>query len=119
MAARPDRHEPVLITNAELSPAQEQAIRKRRYALLMGLRIPILIAAAALSSIPWLAVTLVVASIPLPWIAVLLANDRLLRPPQNAHRYHRSRGELEQHPPRSEAGPARAPDAADPSTPPR
>ena len=98
MTARPDRSEPVLITNAALSPEQELAIRKRRYALLMGMRIPFLIAAAALSSIPWLAVTLLVVSIPLPWIAVLIANDRLHRPPQGTHHYQGDRRELEQRP---------------------
>ncbi|MDN5917711.1 MAG: DUF3099 domain-containing protein [Pseudonocardia sp.] len=95
MTARPD---PVLITSAALSFEQEQAIRKRRYALLMGMRIPFLIAAAALSSIPWLAVTLLVVSIPLPWIAVLIANDRLLRPAQSTHPYQGDHSELEQRP---------------------
>jgi hypothetical protein len=86
---------PVLITDAPLSYAEELRIRKRRYALTMGLRIPLMIAAVAAASIPWLAVALLVASIPLPWMAVLIANDRLPRRAEDAHRYRRGRTALE------------------------
>lgn len=38
----------------------------------------------------WLALGLVLLSIPLPWIAVVVANDRPPRRTENAHRYERS-----------------------------
>ncbi len=54
---------------------------------MMGMRIPCMIAAAACYQIPWLAVTLLVISIPLPWMAVLVANDRLPRKVEKPNRY--------------------------------
>lgn len=57
-----------------MSHGQELAVRKRRYAIMMGMRIPFLIAAFVFASTRWLAVTLLVLSIPLPWMAVLIAN---------------------------------------------
>lgn len=86
---------PVLITDAAMSYEQELAIRKRRYAIMMGLRIPCMIAAVGLASIPWLAITLLLVSIPLPWMAVLIANDRLPRTVERPHRYRSARPELE------------------------
>jgi hypothetical protein len=46
---------------------------------MMGMRIPFLIAAALTYHTPWLAISLIVVSIPLPWCAVLIANDRPAR----------------------------------------
>lgn len=89
---------PVLITDAPLSYAEELRIRKRRYALTMGLRIPLMIAAAAAASVPWLAVGLLALSIPLPWMAVLIANDRLPRRAEDAHRHRRGHDALEARP---------------------
>jgi hypothetical protein len=66
---------PVLITDAHLSYDDEFRKRRRRYAIMMGMRIPFLIAAAATYQIPWLAIGLILISIPLPWMAVLIAND--------------------------------------------
>ena len=79
--------DPVLITDAQVSYEEELAVRKRRYKVMMGMRIPCMIAAAACYQIPWLAVTLLVISIPLPWIAVLVANDRLPRKAEKPNRY--------------------------------
>jgi hypothetical protein len=79
--------DPVLITDAQVSYEEELAVRKRRYKVMMGMRIPCMIAAAACYQIPWLAVTLLVISIPLPWIAVLVANDRLPRKAEQPNRY--------------------------------
>lgn len=79
--------DPVLITDAQVSYEEELATRKRRYKIMMGMRIPCMIAAAACYQIPWLAVTLLVVSIPLPWMAVLIANDRLPRKAEKPNRY--------------------------------
>ena len=79
--------DPVLITDAAVSYEEELATRKRRYKVMMGMRIPCMVAAAACYQIPWLAVTLLVISIPLPWMAVLIANDRLPRKAEKPNRY--------------------------------
>lgn len=85
-AVEPDPHavefvrgEPVLITDAPLSYDEQLAQRKKRYLLTMGLRIPFIIGAAVCYQIPWLAVSLLALSVPLPWIAVLIANDGPVR----------------------------------------
>ena len=79
--------DPVLITDAQVSYEEELATRKRRYKIMMGMRIPCMIAAAACYQIPWLAVTLLVVSIPLPCMAGLSANDRLPRKAEKPNRY--------------------------------
>ncbi|MGQ0576612.1 MAG: DUF3099 domain-containing protein [Pseudonocardia sp.] len=91
----PQRAEPVLITDAAQSPRDELAERKRRYTLMMGLRVPFMILAAVFYDTPWLAVTLLLLSIPLPWMAVLIANDRLPRKAEKVSRYRGERRELE------------------------
>jgi len=76
------RHDddPILITEAQVSFDDEFAVRKRRYSIIMACRIPCIVLAGvsylALGN-AWIAVTLIVLSVPLPWIAVLIANDRL------------------------------------------
>ena len=72
-AGSPD---PVLITDAARSYEEDLAARKKRYGLMMGMRIPCMVLAAVFYQTPWIAVTLLVLSIPLPWMAVLIANDR-------------------------------------------
>ncbi len=74
------RSEPVLITDAPVSYDDQLASRKKRYLIMMSLRIPFLFAAVATYHTPWLALTFIVLGIPLPWIAVLVANDG---PPRN------------------------------------
>jgi hypothetical protein len=88
--------DPVLITDAALSYEEELAVRKRRYKIMMGMRIPFMIAAAMCYQIPWLAVTLLVLSIPLPWVAVLVANDRLPKKAEKTSRYRPDRRQIEQ-----------------------
>jgi Protein of unknown function (DUF3099) len=73
----PGSPDPVLITDAARSYQDELAARKRRYAIMMSMRVPCMVLAAVFYQIPWLAVGLLVLSIPLPWMAVLIANDRL------------------------------------------
>ncbi|MCW0214496.1 MAG: DUF3099 domain-containing protein [Pseudonocardia sp.] len=87
--------DPVLITDAQLSYEEELVIRKRRYKVMMGMRIPCMVLAAVFYQIPWLAVTLLIISIPLPWIAVLVANDRLPRKAEKPNRHVPDRKALE------------------------
>lgn len=86
---------PVLITDAAMSYEEELAARKHRYKIMMGLRIPLMILAAVFYSVPWLAVTLLVLSIPLPWMAVLIANDRLPKKREQSNRYQADRKQIE------------------------
>ncbi len=88
--------QPVLITDAARSYEEELAVRKRRYKIMMGLRIPLMVLAAAFYQTPWLAVTLLVLSIPLPWVAVLVANDRLPKKVEKTNRYRPDRRQIEQ-----------------------
>ena len=87
--------DPVLITDAARSYEEELRVRKRRYAVMMGMRVPCMVLAAVFYQTPWLAVTLLVISIPLPWMAVLIANDRLPRKSEKVHRYQADRPALE------------------------
>ncbi|MEV1293364.1 DUF3099 domain-containing protein [Pseudonocardia sp. NPDC049635] len=92
------REDPVLITDAQMSYDEELAVRKRRYKWTMGLRFPCIILAGFFYQIPWLAVTLLVVSVPLPWIAVLIANDRLPRKVEKPNRYRPERRAIEERP---------------------
>lgn len=78
---------PVLITDAQQSYEEELAARKRRYGIMMGMRVPCLVVAALLYNHPLLAAGLIVLSIPLPWMAVIIANDRLPRKHSRFQRY--------------------------------
>jgi L-asparagine transporter-like permease len=82
---------PVLITNAERSQEDQLRTRQNRYIAMMSLRMVCLVAAVVLASVQpplvWLWVALCAAGmISLPWIAVVLANDRL---PKERHRWRR------------------------------
>lgn len=77
----------VLITDAVASEEDRLSARKRRYVLLMGGRLTLfLLAAAAYPVSTWLAVGLLAMSIPLPWMAVLIANDVPARRKEDTHR---------------------------------
>ena len=91
----PGSPDPVLITDAARSYEEELRSRKRRYSLMMGMRIPCMVLAAVFYQTPWLAVTLLVLSIPLPWMAVLIANDRPPRKREEVNRYRPDRPSLE------------------------
>jgi hypothetical protein len=79
-----DDGRPVLITAAAPSYEVQHRARVRKYLTLMAFRIPALIL-AAIAYGAWhnglISLLILVASIPLPWIAVLIANDR---PPRRA-----------------------------------
>lgn len=73
-----DKH-PALITEAAPSLEQQHRDRVKRYMILMGFRIPCLVLAAVaygLWSNALISLAIIGVSIPLPWIAVLIANDR-------------------------------------------
>lgn len=78
---------PVLITQAAPSYEEQHAARKRKYAIMMGARIPCLILAMVFADTWWLALGFIVLSVPLPWMAVLIANDRPPRKAEKANRY--------------------------------
>ena len=78
-SARAARGRATLITAAEPPYEEQLRSRRRRYVVVMGMRVPFLIAAAATYHIPWLALGLMAVSVPLPWCAVLIANDRPAR----------------------------------------
>jgi hypothetical protein len=74
-----DASRPVLITSAAPSYEEERRARVRKYLTLMAFRIPALILAAVAYG-AWhnglISLLIVAASVPLPWMAVLIANDR-------------------------------------------
>lgn len=72
------RGKPVVITDAAPSLAAEQRVRKRVYAVLMTVHLTGFVAAALFVHIWWLAVVLIMITIPLPWIGVVIANNRLI-----------------------------------------
>ena len=73
------RVEAAVITQAELSYDEQLSARRKRYMLTMGMRIPLLVAATIFYHHLWLSIPLLLISIPLPWMAVLIANDRPAR----------------------------------------
>ena len=79
-----DEGRPVLITRAALSYEEQHRARVRKYLTLMSWRIPAFLGAAFAYGI-WhngmISLAILAASIPLPWMAVLIANDR---PPRRA-----------------------------------
>ncbi|WP_090006422.1 DUF3099 domain-containing protein [Lentzea albidocapillata] len=88
VVSSPDRTDtPVLITEAAPSYEEQHAARRRKYAIMMSLRFPCLILAALFAHIWWLALFFIVLSVPLPWMAVLIANDRPPRKAEKANRY--------------------------------
>jgi hypothetical protein len=79
-----DDGRPILITAAAPAYEVQHRQRVRKYLTIMSFRIPALLLAAVAYGL-WhnglISLAIVAASIPLPWIAVLVANDR---PPRRA-----------------------------------
>lgn len=69
------RHPVTVITEAKPSYDDAFRARRRRYVVMMLMRLPCLVLAVILYRTPWLAVLIILVSIPLPWMAVLIAND--------------------------------------------
>jgi len=86
---------PVLITAAARSYDDEFAARKRKYLIMMSLRFPCLILAGIFYQTWWLALGFILLSVPLPWVAVLIANDRPPRKAEDVNRYERPARALE------------------------
>lgn len=92
---------PVLITAAAPSLEDQHRARVRRYLFIMSFRIPaLLLAAWAYGQFGALAAIIIIGvSVPLPWMAVLIANDRPPRRKDEPSRYspaERERRALEQ-----------------------
>ncbi len=85
-----DEGRPVLITRAEYSYEEQHRARVRKYLKIMFWRIPAFLAAAIAYGI-WhnglVSLAILAASIPLPWMAVLIANDRPPRRAEEPRRY--------------------------------
>jgi hypothetical protein len=85
-----DDGRPVLITAAAVSYEEQHRARVRKYLTLMAFRVPALILAAVAYG-AWhnglISLLIVAASIPLPWMAVLIANDRPPRSPDEPRRF--------------------------------
>ncbi|MBA0044899.1 DUF3099 domain-containing protein [Mycobacteroides sp. LB1] len=111
-----DDGRPVLITAAAYSVEDQHRARVRRYLSLMAFRIPALIGAAWAYSAwhnGWISLAILAASIPLPWMAVLIANDRPPRKSEEPRRY----GPQTQHHPLFPTAERRAIDPASPPQP--
>src|SRR3954468_10280284 len=85
-----DEGRPVLITRAAQPYEEQHRQRVRKYLTIMSFRVPALLLAALAYGV-WhnglISLAILVASIPLPWIAVLIANDRPPRRAEEPRRY--------------------------------
>ena len=83
------RPAPVVITEAEASPAAQLRSRQIKYAVMMGIRALCLVIGAVVVSLDvplaplWVGIC-IAGMVVLPWMAVLIANDR---PPKKASRF--------------------------------
>jgi hypothetical protein len=85
-----DDGRPVLITRAAPAYEEQHRERVRKYITLMACRIPALVLAAVAYGL-WenglISLAIILVSVPLPWIAVLIANDRPPRRAEEPRRY--------------------------------
>jgi hypothetical protein len=98
-------YQPILITDASRSQDDQLRGRQRRYIVMMSIRALCVVAGAILVStkapLLWLWLPLcAVGMVLIPWLAVLLANDR---PPKEQHRFgaRMRRSHLADTPPRA------------------
>ncbi len=89
-----DEGRPVLITAAAPSYEEQHRARVRKYLTLMAFRVPALILAAVAYG-AWhnglISLLIIAASVPLPWMAVLIANDRPPRRSDEPRRFDDAR----------------------------
>jgi len=85
--SKPSRADPVLITEAAPSLFEQHEARKRRYILTMALRAVCLILATVFYQTLWVMAVFAIFAIVLPWIAVMVANDRPPKKSRDAHRF--------------------------------
>ena len=102
MKKQPER--PVLITDAARSQSEQLRSREIRYVTMMGLRVTCLVIGAILISLkpPLLPLWLILCAagmVLLPWMAVIIANDRPARSKaeRSAARRRRPQTALDQH----------------------
>ncbi|ORB70224.1 DUF3099 domain-containing protein [Mycobacterium shinjukuense] len=92
-----EKRRPVLITAAAPSYEEQHRARVRKYLTLMACRVPALIL-AAIAYGAWhnglISLLIVAISVPLPWMAVLIANDRPPRRADEPRRFHARRTPL-------------------------
>lgn len=82
------RNEPVLITEAEPSQVDQHAARKKRYAITMAIRgVSLVLAAMTYTYSIWLMAVFAVLGTVLPWVAVVMANDRPPKKKIDMNRY--------------------------------
>ncbi|WP_329108522.1 DUF3099 domain-containing protein [Micromonospora sp. NBC_01699] len=98
-------YQPILITDASQSQQDQLHSRQVRYVVMMSIRVVCIVAGAVLVGVKapllWLWLPLcAVGMVLVPWLAVLLANDR---PPKEEHRFgaRRRLRHLDDTPPRS------------------
>ncbi|MEU4567707.1 DUF3099 domain-containing protein [Micromonospora sp. NPDC023956] len=96
-------YEPILITDAPRSQDDQLTSRQRRYVAMMSVRAACLVVGAVLvgaqAPLLWLWLPLCgVGMVLIPWLAVLIANDR---PPKEEHRLFHRPSRREAPPPRS------------------
>ena len=85
---RYEHSEPTLITEAAPSMADQHAARKRRYSITMAIRGTSLVIAALTAQYSlWLMAVFAVLGTVLPWIAVVMANDRPPKKQLDPNRY--------------------------------
>lgn len=107
--ARDSSADPVLITEAAPSQLEQQNSRKRRYIITMAVRAVCLILATIFYQTLWVMGVFAVLAIVLPWIAVMIANDRPPKKSLNAHRFraHPDAATLEATSPKAAIAPVR------------
>lgn len=89
---------PPRITEAEDSFEAQQRARIRKYTIMMAFRVPALVIAVIVYmtwNLTWVAMIIVAISIPLPWMAVLIANDAPPRRKDRLRRYERPEHDLD------------------------
>lgn len=91
---------PILITDADRSQAEQLRSRQVRYVIMMSIRGACLLVAAVLVGVKapllwlWLPLCLL-GMVLIPWLAVILANDR---PPKDQHRFRHKRAQTDETP---------------------
>ncbi|MGI8626541.1 MAG: DUF3099 domain-containing protein [Geodermatophilaceae bacterium] len=79
--------DPVLITQAAPSLLDQHQARKRRYIITMAVRAVCLILATVFYQTLWVMGVFAILAIVLPWVAVMVANDRPPKKALDAHRF--------------------------------
>jgi hypothetical protein len=87
-SSQSSRSEPVLITEAAVSQADQHAARKKRYAITMAIRaVSLVLAALTYQYSLWAMAVFAVLGTVLPWVAVVMANDRPPKKKLDPNRY--------------------------------